>query len=301
MLINFTDHLHQLNNYRKGKTKKALKIDQHEFDSAFRFVHGNMNMILGHNNVGKTHFIFYLMLLYTQKHNIRWLVFSSENEPYSLIKKLVEFIEGKPINKIEEADYNKHTEYVNNHFKFVDCNRQYTHKELLELATNIKNAWDYDGLLIDPINSLRKDIKVGSNGYQYSYESLTDIRIFCKANQIATWINCHAVTEALRKRHEKGHSFSGQPIPPMIGDAEGGAVNGNRCDDFLIIHRYIYDQIDWIYTRLYVAKVKYQELGYRPTSIENPLMFKSILNNVGFELNGKNLVTYVTKEQLKAL
>jgi len=301
MLINFTDHLNKLDNYRKGKTKKALKIDNHELDSAFRFVHGNMNMILGHNNVGKTHFIFYLMLLYTQKHKIKWLVFSSENEPYSLIKKLVEFLEGKPINKIEEADYKKQTDYIYNHFKFVDPNRQYTHKELLDLATNIKKAWDYDGLLIDPINSLRKDIKAGSNGYQYSYESLTDIRIFCKTHDIATWINCHAVTEALRKRHEKGHTFKGQPIPPMIGDAEGGAVNGNRCDDFLIIHRYIYDSIDWIYTRLYVAKVKSQELGYKPTSIEAPLMFKSILNNVGFELNGKNLVTYATKEQIKAL
>ena len=34
----------------------------------------------------------------------RWLVFSSENDAVQLIKKLIEFIEGKPINKIEEKD-----------------------------------------------------------------------------------------------------------------------------------------------------------------------------------------------------
>jgi hypothetical protein len=31
--------------------------------------------------------------------------------------------------------------------------------------------------------------------------------------------------------------------------------------------------------------------------LEDPLKFKSILNNVGFEIDGKNLVTYKTKEQ----
>jgi hypothetical protein len=48
---------------------------------------------------------------------------------------------------------------------------------------------------------------------------------------------------------------------------------------------------------MYTAKVKNQELGYKPTSLEDPLKFKSILNNVGFEIDGKNLVTYKTKKQ----
>ena len=45
------------------------------------------------------------MLLYSLKHKIKWLVFSSENDPVQLIKKLIEFIEGKPIKRIEESDY----------------------------------------------------------------------------------------------------------------------------------------------------------------------------------------------------
>ena len=31
--------------------------------------------------------------------------------------------------------------------------------------------------------------------------------------------------------------------------------------------------------------------------MEDPIKFRSILNNVGFEIDGKNLVTYNTKEQ----
>ena len=50
---------------------------------------------------------------------------------------------------------------------------------------------------------------------------------------------------------------------------------------------------------LYVAKVKEMSLGYKPTSHESPILFKSILNNVGFEIGGKNLIKYRTKKQLK--
>ena len=108
MLINYSEHINRLNDFRKGKVKEALKLGHKEIDSSFRFVAGNMNFILGHNNVGKTHFTFYLMLLYSLEHNIRWLVFSSENDATQLIKKLIEFIEGKPINKIEEKDYEEY-------------------------------------------------------------------------------------------------------------------------------------------------------------------------------------------------
>lgn len=292
MLINFEEHINKLNDFRKGKVQEALKIGHKEFDSHFRFVRGNMNFLLGHNNVGKSHFTFYLMLLYTIKHKIKWLCFSSENETYSLIKKLLEFLEGKPINQIDNTAYKESLDFIYNHFKFVDCNRQYTYKELLDLADNIKRAWNYDGLLIDPINSLRKNIKAGSNAYEYSYECLSDIRIFCRKHNISTWICCHAVTEALRRKHAANHDFAGQPMPPSIGDAEGGAVNGNRSDDFLIIHRYIYSPDAWMYTRVFSAKVKMQELGYKPTSFESPIMFKSIINNVGFEIGGINLIKY---------
>ena len=40
-------------------------------------------------------------------------------------------------------------------------------------------------------------------------------------------------------------------------------------------------------------------LGYKPTSHEAPILFKSILNNVGFQIGGKNLIKYRTKKQLK--
>ena len=46
--------------------------------------------------------------------------------------------------------------WVFNHFKFVDTEKAYTYKDLLELATAVKKAWDYQGFLIDPLNSLKR-------------------------------------------------------------------------------------------------------------------------------------------------
>ena len=53
-----------------------------------------------------------------------------------------------------------------------------------------------------------------------------------------------------------------------------------------------------MYTRLYVAKVKEMSLGYKPTSHESPILFKSILNNVGFTIGGRNMIKYKSKKQL---
>ena len=297
MLINFEKHLKKLNDIRAGNVNEGLRLGIDRLDNHFRLVYGNLNFILGHANTGKTHLVFYLMFLYSLKHNVRWLVFSSENEPYALIRKLIEFAEGKPINQIATQDFKKHYDWVFNYFKFVDTEKAYTYKDLLQLATAVKKAWDYQGFLIDPLNSLKKNIPKNSNSYEYSYESLTDIRIFCKQYNITTWICVHAVTEALRKKHPQGHYYANQPIPPMASDSEMGGMSINRADDFLIIHRYIYHETDWIYSNLYSAKVKNQELGYKPTPIDDPVKFRSILNNVGFEIDGKNLVTYNTKEQ----
>ena len=75
-------------------------------------------------------------------------------------------------------------------------------------------------------------------------------------------------------------------------------MNASRSCDFVTLHRYIYDKRDWMYTRMYVSKVKNQELGYRPNSMNEPIMWKSIINNVGFEIAGQNPVAYPTKKQL---
>jgi len=292
MIINFDDHLDKIKQVRAGTLKEGLKLDIPEIDEHFRFKLNNFDVILGHANTGKTTIVLYMMLMYSVKHNLRWLVFSAENEPYTLIKKLIEFLEGKVINKIDEKSFKKRSDWINLHFKFIDPNELYSFKNILDLATAIKKAWEYQGLMIDPYNSMIKDkeFSKGLNGHEYDYLATSQMRIFCKKNNITIWLNTHASTDALRKKHGERHEYFGHPIPPMASDVEGGGKFVNRCDNFVVVHRYFQHPTEWMYSLIHVRKIKDVDTGGRPTPIDSPIRLKSVINNVGFEISGKNLL-----------
>jgi hypothetical protein len=295
MIIEYNDHLKYIEDIRSGKLKTGSKLGVEAFDEHFRFKPSNFNIILGHANVGKTSIALYLMLLYSVLHKKRWLVYSSENEPYTLIRKLMEFLEQLPINKISDEGFKRSSDFINTYFKFVDTSKMYTYREIITLATVVKDAWDYDGLFVDPYNSLKKDVDLlrSVGGHEYDYQACTEFRIFCKKYNITTWLNTHANTEALRKTHNNFHEFAGHPIPPMASDVEGGGKFVNRADDFMVIHRYVQHPTDYMYSHIHIRKVKEIETGGRPTSLDSPIRLKSVINNVGYTLSEKNLLEAV--------
>jgi hypothetical protein len=303
MLIDYNKTIKYLDDVRSGKIKEGLKVGVPEIDNYFRFKPGNFNVILGHANVGKTTVILYLMLLFTKRHNLKWLIFSSENEPHSILRKLVEFLDLNPINKIREEDYQKHISYINENFKIIDPGTLHTYRSLLDLGKAVKDAWNYDGMLIDPYNSLIKDQELmkGVGGHEYDYQATTEIRLFCKKYNVSVWLNTHANTTALRIKHPMGHDYVGHPIPPLASDVEGGGKFVNRADDFLVIHRYLQHPTDWINSLLHVRKIKEVETGGRPTPIDDPIKLTSIPNNVGFKINNKELIERPIKEEFKPL
>lgn len=299
MILEFNELKNKLNDIRTGKIKEAEKIGLPAIDDYLRFKYGNFNVVLGHANVGKTTVVLYLMLVYAKRLGIRWLVFSSENEAHSIVRKLVEFLEQKPINKIEEEDFNKHLDYINLHFKIIDTTQLYDYRKLIELSTAIKKAWDYHGLLIDPYNSLVKDAEMSKSigGHEYDYQATTEMRLFCKKYNVSIWLNTHANTNALRIKHPMGHEYVGHPIPPLASDVEGGGKFVNRADDFLVIHRYIQHPTEWMCSHIHVRKVKEIETGGRPTPIDEPIILKSIVGNVGFEIEGQTILDKPIREQ----
>jgi replicative DNA helicase len=291
MIVNIDEQLQKIKDIRTGKIKEGLKLGIESIDEFLRFKPSNFNVILGHANVGKTTVIMYMMLLYARKHNVKWLVYSSENEPYTLIRKFIEFIEAEPINRIEIATIETHTEWINEHFKFIDPNVLHSYKSLLEVANSVLKQWKYNGLLIDPYNSLMKDKEFTTmNGHEYDYMVTSELRVFCKTNNVTIWLNTHAATDALRKKHSQREQYEGHPIPPMASDVEGGGKFVNRADDFWVIHRYIQHPTDWMYSMIHVRKVKDIDSGGRPTPIDSPIMLRSIKNNVGFTIGGRNII-----------
>jgi energy-coupling factor transporter ATP-binding protein EcfA2 len=292
MILNIKDQIEKLQKIRKGEIKEGYSLGIPEVDEYFKFKKGSFNVVLGHSNTGKTTTVLYLMLLYSVKHNFRWLIYSSENEAYVVLRKLVEFLEGVPINMVEQENFDKQMSWIDGHFKIIDPNTLYNYKKLLNLAEEIKKAWDYHGFMIDPYNSLMIDRKglTGISKHDYDYQATSEMRVFCKSNDITIWLCTHAATEALRKTHAKDHEYAGHPMPPMGSDVEGGGKFINRSDDFLVIHRYTQHPTEWMYSMIHVRKIKDMDSGGRPTSLDAPIKMRSVKNNVGFTINLENML-----------
>ena len=292
MILNIQNQIEKLQKIRKGELREGYTLGIPAFDEYFKLSLGQYNIILGHANVGKTNTLLFIMLLYSVKHKIRWLIYSSENEAYTIIRKLVEFLTGLPINKIEEETFIEKTKWVDEYFKIIDPNTLYTYKKLLELGAEIKKAWDYQGFMIDPYNSLMIDKSQlkGISKHDYDYEASSAFRVFCKTNNITILLCMHAATEALRKLHPSSHEYSGHPVAPWGSDAEGGGKHINRSDSFLVFHRYTQHPQYWMYSMLHVRKIKDMDTNGRPTAIDSPIKMCSVKNNVGYILEGENML-----------
>jgi hypothetical protein len=300
MIANSSSIFKKLLDIKHGRVKQGLKIGVPDIDEYLRYKQGNFNLLIGHANVGKTTVILYLFVLWALKHKKRFLVWSSENTPQSIQRKIVEFKMRKPITKAEDAEIKDALEWSDSYFKIIDVEELYTYKELLEEAKAIKDAWDYDAILIDPYNSLIKDKQLYKEvgGHEYDYQVSTEFRLFAKKNNITVFLNAHGVTEALRRTHPKGHDYEGLPMPLNMASVEGGGKWGNRCDDLICIHRYTSHPSDWVYSMLFILKVKEMETGGRCTPFDEPLRLRMEKNNIGFTFMDRDLIEKNKKDLL---
>ncbi len=300
MIVEMSSQLGKLRDIKNGTIKEGLKLDIPEIDEYLRYKPTNFNVVLGHANVGKTSMVLFLMLCYTIKHKVKWLVYSSENEAYSLIRKLIEYTCQTPLTKIKDADIEIYAKFIDRHFKFVEIKEAYDFEQLLDLFADIKKTYDFDGVMVDPYNSLvkNKDVmkQVGGNGHDYDYHVTTQFRLFCKNQNVTMWLCTHANTEANRRVHKMGHEFEGHPMPVNANDVEGGGKFVNRADDFMVIHRYLYHPTQYMYGKLFMKKVKEIETGGRPNALDAPIDFKAMVNNVGYEINGKSIIAKIYED-----
>ena len=62
---------------------------------------------------------------------------------------------------------------------------------------------------------------------------------------------------------------------------------------FLVIHRYLAHPTDWMYSHIHIKKIKDIDTGGKPTMMDEPIKLRSVKNNVGYEIEGKNLVQHI--------
>lgn len=282
----------KLKQLRDGTMPIGLTTGIPALDTYFLWKRSNFNIINGRDNVGKSVAMWYLSLLTTMRHNWNWVIYSSENSCWHIHRKLIEFYYCKPIAQVTEKEEQSARDYIREHFAFIKNTETYNYMDLLNMTAKLGSKKKYDGMMIDPYNSLKTDAKnVSRLGvHDFHYEALSEMRSFGKNNDISININCHSVTELLRQKDSDG-----EPSAPSQYDTEGGGKFANKADDFMTFHRKKDHPTEFPYMDIHVRKVKEVETGGNITAKDSPVRLKMIIGNYGYECNGYNPILNIDK------
>ena len=276
-----------------GKTRPIRDIVQQEeldtgsdeLDKYFRYKK-EFVIMNGHSNVGKTTSALYLIANSTIRHGWKWMIYSAENRTSSIKMSLMQMVCDKKVANMTYQERKASYEFVNDHFYIVTTTHVYTYMDMITFMEKTQFYHGIDAVFVDPYNSLRLDLRKSEmqNTHDYHYEAATSFLTFSKNNDVAVWLNMHAVTEAQRRK-----GADGLPSAPYAEDTEGGGKFVNRADCFLTIHRKVQapDPHTRSMTEVHIRKVRETETGGQPSSLDEP--FKMIMNNshTGFVEWGK--------------
>tara|TARA_R110002073_G_scaffold197332_2_gene356463 strand:+ start:1512 stop:2447 length:936 start_codon:yes stop_codon:yes gene_type:complete len=284
------------NGLPKGVSTGIPTLDPH-----YKYRKGELDVIMGLANIGKTTTMFYLMLNASMRYGWKWLCYCPENEPVGdMISDIAEMFVGKSADK-DRADRMSSTEFstaidwVLQHFTIITFEEQPTATQVLDAFEEQMEVVKYDGCLIDPLNDLK--VESGFSKYDYYYNMLSSIRRFKQKHNVKFILTTHAGTAAARKRDDKGRI----PAPSMY-DVEFGGMFANRTDNFIVIHRHLNSE-QWDITEIHVRKIKFQKLVGLPTQDDSPVSLKFSPKNCRFAYlnysNGGNFIDPMDELKIK--
>lgn len=208
-----------------------------EIDRIFKWKRGELTILTGIGNHGKSSFLNFLMLNKTAKDGTKWAIFSPENFPaHEFYHDLTEMVLGATCNpnnpqRPDESTYRRIYEFVSEHFFYIYPKElaptpQYIKSRFLELIIKEKVT----GCIIDPFNQLTNDYSsLGGRDDKYLETFLSDCSRFAMTNNVFFTIVCHP--HKLRKNDKGGYDA------PDVFDLAGGAMWNNKADNILVYHR----------------------------------------------------------------
>lgn len=270
-----------LNDYKDGLIPfgKGLGCD---LDNYIKWKSGQFNIILGHDNVGKTYFMEWYFLALATNHELTFTLFMDENYQGKVMRDLIQMYFGRKFQDLTHKEIRRGEIKMEHYFKFVDNSKRYTPDEIL----NVFSESNTDNYLIDPYNALDTPMSYGSN-----YEVLNKLKMFSKKDNKTIYVNTHPSSASGRRSavYPDKHNWAGHVMPPLKSDIEGGKAFANKADDFLVIHRLTQHSDMWKYTMCEVVKVKDTDTGGMPTKLHEPVLL-DYNNGLGFRVGGLDII-----------
>jgi hypothetical protein len=208
-----------------------------ELDEYFKFKRGEISLLSGIGNYGKSSFLKYLLMVRIALYGEKWAMFSPEdNPPEEFYHDFVEIYLGAqctPLNpnRPTKDEYEKAYDYVSKHIFYVypkdlAPTPAYIKERFLELI--IKEQ--VNGCVIDPFNQMTNEYgKSGGRSDKYLETLLSDFHRFAQLNGQYFVIVAHP--------HKLQKDANGNYPCPDVFDIADGAMWNNKMDNILIYHR----------------------------------------------------------------
>jgi len=268
-----------IDDYSQGKIQIGLDTGDVKLDEYLRYKK-EFVIVNGHSNVGKTTTVLYLIANSAVRHDWKWVLYSSENRTASIKMQLMQFAMDKKVSDMTFFERKEAYKWVQDHFTVISNEQVYSYSDIILFMEKVMRQQPVDAIFVDPYNSLKLDMKGSNIGvHDYHYEAASEFLTFSKANDVAVWLNMHAVTEAQRRKGPDG-----LPVAPYAEDTEGGGKFVNRADCFITLHRKVQSMDPSIrkMSELHVRKVREVETGGSPTPLEDPYCVVMNLSHTGF-------------------
>ena len=218
-----------LQDYHNGLISMGKGIGCKDFDDNLRYKQGELTIINGLDNVGKTDFMIWYALALSMKHGIKWCIYSGENKGGQLVRKLIQYMTGERVLDMEFSEVTRAELKIQQWFTFIDNSKFYKLEQLLEIF----KEGNFNACLIDPFTGLDRGFSHSDN-----YNFLNTCRNFCENTNINIYVNTHVVTEAARKKYADNQNYLvllplrffclGRLCPSVLRPREVGAGLSSR-------------------------------------------------------------------------
>jgi hypothetical protein len=225
-----------VNIYEKGYTT-AETTHIPKLDEFFKFKRGELTVLSGIGNYGKSNYLYQLLLIKSYFDGIKWAIFSPEHTPaeefyFDFTEMLLGCrADGGATDKPSKDLFDKAYEFVSQHFFYVFPTSimpspEYIKTKFMELI--LKEG--VGGVLIDPFNQLANDWeKKAGRTDKYLETFLADLTMFGQKNNLFNLLICHP--------HKMQKDGTGNYPCPDVYDLADGAMWSAKATNILVYHR----------------------------------------------------------------
>lgn len=209
-----------------------------DVDRVYRVVPGELTVVTGVPNSGKSEFLDALMVNLCAAEGWRFALCSMENKVRDHARKLLEKYCGSPFfdspeyaagqPRIPPERLRAGIRWLDEHFSLIRCDDEELPSVdwILSLARAAVMRQGIKGLVIDPYNELDHRRPSNMTETEYVSQMLSRVKRFAQMYEVHVWFVAHP---------RQMHQWRGEA--PQLYDIAGSAHFINKCDNGLVVHR----------------------------------------------------------------